>query len=236
MDKIYKNEEGEIKEKKFIITNYQLNYPHFIPPEFGNLYISESGLWNIKGKDNIEFEYVDASVLTQEDFKYVYYGNDRWNNLVENGFRIPKSFWYSKTYHYKNYKTRDIKNLKEELITYGKNVRLIREDEAMALIALDSSFRLEQGKLENLFSYDTKNNDFLIQTIGQIPDNWPILVSSIENPNVYRQLIPTLSIICDDKFAANSCVSIDYNKPYPYLVFPVFDENKDKVKKLSINS
>ena len=102
----------------------------------------------------------------------------------------------------------------------------------MALVSLECSFRLKQGMLNNLYNYDTENKEFLIRTIECIL----VLASSIENPNVYRQLIPTLSIICNDVFEANSCLSVDYDKPYPYLVFPVIDENKDKTKKLSLNS
>lgn len=237
LNRFVKNKYEVIREVRFIITNYQLKNPSFIPSNLDEIYISESGLWSALGKDNMKFEYLDTSILSQDDFEYAYYGNPRWNELAKNGFKIPKSFWYSKAYHKQNYsKARNIENVREDIINYNENARLIKEDEAMALVSLDCSFRLKQGMLNNLYGYNSENKDFLIDVIGHLPDNWPILASSIENPNVYRFLIPTLSAICDDEFAANSCLSIDYDKKYPYLVLPVIDEDKDKAKKLSLNA
>ena len=109
LNRFVKNKYEVIREVRFIITNYQLKNPSFIPSNLDEIYISESGLWSALGKDNMKFEYLDTSILSQDDFEYAYYGNPRWNELAKNGFKIPKSFWYSKAYHKQNYsKARNI--------------------------------------------------------------------------------------------------------------------------------
>lgn len=231
-----------IQEKRFVIANYKLNQPLWVPTGFGNPYLSDSGVWQIEEINKTDtrkiLEYIDTSVLTLEDFYDVYYGNKRATELFENGFKIPKSFWYSKTYHYDNYSMeRRIRNIPNYMKNYDKRARLIREDEAMALVALNFSMSLRKGKDKNLYSYCDRavGQKYGIECRGHIPDNWPILVSSLENTNVYRTLSPSEAYLCDNTHASNACVTLSNNEPYPYLIFPVIEEEINQKRILKNN-
>lgn len=139
-----------VQEKRFVIANYKLNQPLWVPKGFGNPYLSDSGVWQIEEINKTDtrkiLEYIDTSALNLEDFYDIFYGNKRANELFENGFKIPKSFWYSTRYHYYNRTARCICNVPKYMNDYDNRARLIREDEAMALIALDFSMATEKRK------------------------------------------------------------------------------------------
>lgn len=216
-----------IQEKRFVIANYKLNQPLWVPTGFGNPYLSDSGVWQIEEINKTDtrkiLEYIDTSALNLEDFYDVFYGNKRATELFENGFKIPISFWYSTRYHHYNRTARCICGVPKYMNDYDKRARLIREDEAMALIALDFSMALRKGKKLGDVGIPI-GKKYGIECRGHIPDNWPILVSSLENENVYRTLSPSEAYLCDNAHESNACVTLSNNDAYPYLIFPVIEE------------
>lgn len=237
----------EIKEKRFIITkNYPVK-PSSIPVGFENLQISIDGTWCAEGAFDSRIQrkggrkrikYIDTSSLTLDDFDYVYYENERARFLFENGFKIPDSFWISSDYHSDYYNmSRAIRDIPNYMKDFDYRARLIKEDECMSLIALDFSMKLTLvvKNLYNVCGYcGMVPHELGIDTPGSVPDNWPIVSTSIENQNVYRLLWPQLVDLSHNPFYSNYAVDVSYDKPEPYLLFPVIDDTKEKTLKYNI--
>lgn len=137
----------------------------------------------------------------------------------------------------------EVSNFIEE---YNGYVRLIREDEQMALLAHEFFQKLEEHELSNIFNYidtsihkdsKTKLSNLEIKILGNLIDNWPTIVSSIENSKVYR-LIQSSDIFrtYHSSFISNSCISASNDQLFPFWINPVIDENKDKKRVLTINN
>lgn len=230
----------EIKENKiFIITKNKLNNPSFVPEGFQKSQISLRGNWCIEElpkddkKKTREYEYIDTSSLTIDDVANAFYGNKRAEYLLGNNFKIPKGFWVS-IRDYRDFQFLEkIRDISPFMKTYYEQARLIREDELMSIIALDSLI-IPTGAEENFYTIHGELNSYegiAISCPSLIVDNWRILVSSVENSNVYR-IIDPIGIDFKKPLLLDYSVCVSASEGYPFLIYPVIDEEKNAKKAL----
>lgn len=224
---------------ELLITPYELNKPHFIPEGYANLEIKSCGLWGVEEveKDPKLFKkrelfYLDTAVLKKEDFIEPMEGKI---NLSDLG--IPKSFWFSNQHRdfVQDFVGTDtwirIDDIPKFLEKFDPRARLINEYECMSIIAHN---RLVPWCKVNFDAYPDSyyqdHGEYFLGYRGVFIENWFKIVSSMENPKVYRNIVE--KDFAEDPFYRNRANTSPTNKMTPNFVIPVIDEEAEKAYKL----